>query len=111
MQTFYDGVTQPIWSTINAAVASTLMNKTKDKTYNLIEDMTLNNYQWLNERGQPRRVRGKLEVDFFAKDTMTPRLDRLNVNALSSSVSPPLCEICSSVDNLIINCKVESLFA
>jgi len=27
------------------------MNKTKDKAYNLIEEMALNNFQWSNEQG------------------------------------------------------------
>jgi len=39
------------------------MNKTEDEEYNLIEEMELNNFQWSTERGQPKRVRGKLEVD------------------------------------------------
>ena len=60
------------------------MNKMKDEAFNLIEDMTLNNFQWSTERGQPKRVRGKLEVDALtllaAKvDAMTQRLDRMNV--------------------------------
>ena len=50
-------------STIDAAAGSTLMNKTEDKDYNLIDEMTLNNYQWSNERSQPKRVGGKLELD------------------------------------------------
>jgi len=40
-------------STIDAAVGGILMNKTEDEAYNLIEEMTLNNYQWSNERSQP----------------------------------------------------------
>jgi len=43
VQTFYNGVTQPLRSTIDAAAGGTLMNKTKDEAYNLIEEMTLNN--------------------------------------------------------------------
>jgi len=44
MQTLYDGITQAIRSTIDAAVGVTLMNKIKHKAYNLIEEMTLNNF-------------------------------------------------------------------
>jgi len=39
------------------------MNKTKDEAYNLIEEMVLNNFQWSDERGQPKQVGGNLEVD------------------------------------------------
>ena len=52
------------------------MNKAEDEAYNLIEEMTLNNFQWSTKRGQPKRVGGELEVDAItllsAKvDTMT----------------------------------------
>ena len=63
------------------------MNKTEDEAYNLIEEMALNNFQWSTERGQPKRVGGKLEVDALtllsAKvDAMTQRLDCMNVMLL-----------------------------
>ena len=44
IQAFYNGVTQFVRSTIDAAVGGTLMNKTKDEVYNLIEEMTLNSF-------------------------------------------------------------------
>jgi len=36
-----------------------------DEAYNLIEEMALNNFQWPNERGQPKRVEAKFDVDIF----------------------------------------------
>jgi len=115
IQTFHNGVTQPVRSTIGAAAGGTLMNKTEDEVYNLIKEMTLNNFQWSTKRGQPKRVGGKLEVDTLtllaAKvDAMTQRLDRMNVNVVNSSV-PPSCEICGSVDHLTLNCQVGSPFS
>jgi len=50
VQAFFNGVTHAIRSLIDVTVGGTLMNKTEDKAYNLIELMTLNNYQWSNER-------------------------------------------------------------
>jgi len=52
------------------------MNKTKDETYYLIEEMALSNFQWSTKQGQPQQVRCKLEVItltlLFAKvDAMT----------------------------------------
>jgi len=44
VQAFYNGITQPMRSTTNTAVRDTLINKTEDKAYNLIEKMALNNY-------------------------------------------------------------------
>lgn len=116
VQPFYNGVTQPVRSTINAAAGGTLMNKTKDETYYLIEAITLNNFQLSNERGQPKQVEGKLEIDAltlrYAKvDAMTQRLERLNVNVVNSSTPLPLYEICGSIDHLTNNYQVGSPFA
>ena len=44
IQTFYNWVTEPIGTTIDAAAGGTLMNKTEDEAYNLIEEMALNNF-------------------------------------------------------------------
>jgi len=48
--TFYNGMTQLVRSMIDAAAGGTLMRKTEEEAYNLIEEMALNNYQWSNER-------------------------------------------------------------
>ena len=74
------------------------MNKTEDEAYNLIEEIVLNNYQWSNERSQPKRVGGKLELHaialLYAKvDAMTQGLEHLYVNSVSSNVPSPSCEI------------------
>jgi len=115
IQTFYNDVTKAVRSTIDAAVGGTLMSKTEDEAYNLIEEMTLNNFQWSSERVQPRRVRGKLEVDAFTLlsdkvDAITKRFDQLDVNAVNSSV-PSLCEICGSIEQISLHCPVRSPFS
>jgi len=56
VQAFYNEVTQSLWSTIDMAIRGTRMNKTKDEAYNLIKDMTLNNFLWSSERAQPKRL-------------------------------------------------------
>ena len=114
IQAFYNGVTQPIRSTIDATARETLMNKIEDETYNLIEEMALNNFQWSTKRGQAKRFGGKLEVDALtllsAKvDTMTQSLDRINVNAVNSSAPSP-CEICGSTEHVTLNSQVGSPF-
>ena len=112
IQVFYNGVTQPVRSTTNATVGEILMNKTDDEAYNLIEEMVLNNFQRSTKRGQPKRVRGKLEVVALtllsAKvNAMTQRLDCINVNAVNSSAHPP-CEIYDSIEHVTLNCQVRS---
>jgi len=71
VQTFYNGVTQLLWSTIDAAAGGTLISKTEEESYNLIEGMTLNNYQWLNERSQPKWVGGRYDIDALTLLTET----------------------------------------
>jgi len=39
-------VTHFVRTTIDAATGGTLMNRTEDEAYNLIEEMALNNFQW-----------------------------------------------------------------
>jgi len=108
IQAFYNGVTKSVRFTIDAAAGGTLMGLIEDEGYNLIEEMTLYNFQWSTEQGQPKWVGGKLEVDAFtlpfAKvDAMTRRLDRMNVNAMNSSAPSPY-EICGSVEHVTLNC-------
>jgi len=50
IQTFYNGVTQAVKSTVDAAAGGTLISKTDNDAYTLINKMTLNNFQWSSER-------------------------------------------------------------
>jgi len=70
---FYDGVTQPVRSITDVPSGGTLTNKTEDEAYNLIEEMTVNNFQWSNERGQSKQVGGKLKVD--ARTLLNAKVD------------------------------------
>jgi len=114
IQAFCNSVTQAVRSTIDVATEGTLMSKTEDEAYNLIEEMALNNFQWSAEPAQPRQVGGKLEVGaftlLFAKiDAITKKLDQLNVNAVNSS-TPSRCEICGSIEHISLHYLVRSLF-
>ena len=91
------------------------MSKTEDEAYNLIEEMALNSFQWSIERGQPKRIGGKLEVDALTLlstkvDAMTQRLDRMNVNAVNSMASSPY-DICDSIEHVTLNYQVGSPFS
>ena len=96
---------------IDATMGGTLMSNTEDEAYSLIEEMTLNNYQWSHECGQPKRVGGKFNVDALTLlttniDVMTQRLDRLNVNAVHSCTPSPTYDRCGSYDHVTVNCQV-----
>jgi len=51
VQACYNGITQAMSLMIDAVVGGTLMSKTEYEAYNMIEEITLNNYQWSNEHG------------------------------------------------------------
>jgi len=101
---------------IDAAARGTLMSKTEDVAYNLIEEMALNNYQWSSERGQPKMVGGKYDIDALTlltakTNAMTQKLDKLNVNVVNSCAPSPLCDRCGSLDHVSENCQVGNPFA
>ena len=48
---------------IDAAMGGKLMSKIEEEAYNLIEEMSVNNSRWSSERGQPKRVGGKYDID------------------------------------------------
>jgi len=101
---------------IDAAAGGILMSKTEEEAYNLIEEMALNNYQWSNERDQPKRVGGKYEIDALTlltakMDAMTQKLDKLNVYVVNSCAPSPLCDRCRSLEHVSENCQVGNPFA
>ena len=109
VHTFYNGVTQPVRSMIDVAAGGTLMSKIEEEAHNLIEEMALNNYHWSNERGQPKKVEGKYEIDALTlltakMDAMTLKLDKLNVHAVNSCAPSPLCDKCGSLEHVSENC-------
>jgi len=62
IQDFYNSVTQAVSSTIDAVARGTLMSKNKDETYNLIEEMALNNFQWSIKQPNPGRLEVSLKL-------------------------------------------------
>ena len=114
VQTFYNEVTQPLRSIIDAAAGGTLMNKTEDEASNLIEGMALNNFQQSSNRTYPKQVRGKMELDAisvlsFKVVAMSQKLQRLNDNSISSSTPSSSYDIYGSLDHLNVHCQVQKM--
>ena len=91
------------------------LSKTADEAYNLIEEIALNNYEWSNERGQPKRVGGKFDVDTLTlltakMDLMTQRLDHLNVNAVDACPLSLTCDRYGSFNHVTMHCQIGNLF-
>jgi len=101
---------------IYVVAGGTLMSKIEDEAFNLIEEMTLNNYQWSNEHGQLKRVGGKFDVSALTlltakMDAMTQKLDRLNVIIVNSCALSPSYDRCGSLDYVTENYQIGNPFA
>ncbi|XP_078166211.1 uncharacterized protein LOC144560859 [Carex rostrata] len=112
VQTFYNGLNYNTRLTIDAAANGALMNRGVDDAYTLIENMALNHHQWTSERSTPaapRATPGRHEVDavtlLSAKfDALTKRLDKLNVNAVSTG-NLFSCDNCGTGDHSTLECQ------
>ena len=63
IRTFYNGVTQSTRDTIDAAAGGSLMRKTVEAAFALLEEMANNNCLWPSERQNPPRQGGRIGVD------------------------------------------------
>lgn len=119
LHNFYNRLLQATRTLVDVAADGVILNETYQEAYNLIEEMSLNNYQWSKEQATLvlKNILGKLEVVsltlFSAKvNVMSNRLEKLNVNLIAaSSSSNPTCEICGVIDHIGLDCKVDSPFA
>ncbi|KAF7803082.1 uncharacterized protein G2W53_042193 [Senna tora] len=66
VQTFYNGLSSEIRTSIDAAAGGALMSKPVDAAYTLLETMSSNNYQWHSDRHVHARVAGVQDSDMFA---------------------------------------------
>ena len=65
---FYKGLPRDAHTLINALVGGKLMKKNESEAYELLENMTSNNYLWPNERlPPPKKVVGIHEIDVISK--------------------------------------------
>ena len=75
VQTFYNGLNYPTKINIDATAGETLMGKSTEDAQALIGEMTFNNYQWANERGNSTRVVGMYEIDTLK--FLSPNLENM----------------------------------
>ncbi|WRX08623.1 Retrotransposon gag domain - like 6 [Theobroma cacao] len=98
---FYNGLVGSIKTTIDAAAGGALMSKNATDTYNLLEEMASNNYQWPSERLGPRKTVRAYEIDALGALTakvvtkvvaLSKKFDTLGVHAIKNSFV--VCEMC-----------------
>ena len=62
---FYNGLTGTTRTLLDALARGALMSKIANEAYQLLEDMALNNFQWLNEIATLTKLSGVHELDVF----------------------------------------------
>ncbi|KAF5477440.1 hypothetical protein F2P56_004080 [Juglans regia] len=62
VQMFYNGLNGQTRTIVDVAVGGTLMSKTVEGATSLLEEMTLNNYQWPTKRTMAKKVTGIHEL-------------------------------------------------
>ncbi|KAK4395265.1 hypothetical protein Sango_1680800 [Sesamum angolense] len=88
LHTFYDGLTYYTRMMVNAASGGAFMNKTVSDGYSLIEVMAENQYQWSNERVEPKMSPSRSNVDSLTLladtvDALAQKVYQLDMNASS----------------------------
>jgi len=48
---------------VDAAIVGALMGKERDEAYELLEEMTSNDFQWQDEKMTPKKVAGMYRLD------------------------------------------------
>ncbi|KAF7807058.1 uncharacterized protein G2W53_039219 [Senna tora] len=93
VQTFYNGLSSEIRTTIDAAAGGALMSKPVDAAYTLLETMSSNNHQWHSDRHVHARVAGVQDSDMFASLSsqivaLTKEVKSLGIQGAVKAVSP-----------------------
>ncbi|XP_062109494.1 altered inheritance of mitochondria protein 3-like [Humulus lupulus] len=97
---FYNGLNGTTRTIIDAAAGGAFMRKSANEAYELLEEMAMNNYQWPNERGQPKKVAGMMEVDAITMLTaqvaaLTKQLQKTTLPSQAMQVQNS-CEVCGT---------------
>ncbi|KAF7814045.1 uncharacterized protein G2W53_028014 [Senna tora] len=93
VQTFYNGLSSEIRTSIDAAADGALMSKPVDAAYTLLETMSSNNHQWHSDRHMHARVTGVQDSDMFASlssqiAALTKEIKSLGIQGAVKAVSP-----------------------
>ena len=56
MHHFYNGLTIPTRNLINALVGGAILGNNEVEAFQILENITLNNYQWQIERVAPKKL-------------------------------------------------------
>jgi len=119
IQTFYNGLQQPMKISFDAAAGGALMSKPINEAKQLFKDMASNNYHWGNEGGQLKKG-GRHKIDAFTMlaskvDALFQKVDRLQPTSFPSGSSSGVhaqmnfCEMCGIQGHTMSECQLGQL--
>ncbi|XP_058761643.1 uncharacterized protein LOC131635058 [Vicia villosa] len=115
IHTFYGGLLYNTKLSLDAAAGGALMDKPYNESYQLIENMAQNHYQWGGERAsveKPQAKGGMYEVSGIdhvnAKvDALTQKIENLSMtpSAIVAAIAPN-CELCGVQGHIVSECQL-----
>ena len=66
MHTFYNGLSDSARTIIDASTGDSLMKKTTDQAYEILEDTTTNSNQWPRDSSEPRKLLAGLDTEVLS---------------------------------------------
>ncbi|KAL4386036.1 hypothetical protein GQ457_09G016930 [Hibiscus cannabinus] len=86
---FYNGVNAPTRMMLDASANGTLLDKSPEEAFEILDRISNNDYQFPTSRlGSGRRTSGKLELD--ANDSVSAQLSA--ITNLLKNLQKPICE-------------------
>ncbi|XP_073056868.1 uncharacterized protein [Primulina eburnea] len=95
IELFYNGLNGQTRTTVDAAAGGTIFAKSPAQAYDLLEQMTINSYQWPSERSGVQRTAGIYAVDPITSLTaqvsaLTTQIATMNKVGTSNTEGPPV---------------------
>ncbi|GKV24796.1 hypothetical protein SLEP1_g34363 [Rubroshorea leprosula] len=98
VHTFYNGLFPNNRTMLDAAVGGSLMSKHADESYNLIEEMASNSYQWGSERSHIKKNARIYGVDAFT--ALTAQIEFQSQEVATKSLEATVQNQGASIQNL-----------
>ena len=107
VHTFYNGLCDSTKTVIDASTKGTLMKKSIDQAYGILEDMAMNSNQWPRDMLIPRKAMGGVDTEVLSNlvnhvSQLTKQLQRQQGRVNSIQTNPwKICESCGGEHNTI----------
>ncbi|XP_073309941.1 uncharacterized protein [Primulina huaijiensis] len=95
IELFYNGLNGQTRGTVDAAAGGTIFAKSPDQAYDLLEQMTINSYQWPSERSGVKKQAGIYAIDPITSLTA-------QVSALTTQIAAMNKASTSEVENALV---------